>query len=524
MINNNISKKILLSSIIAVTITLLLTSSDSFASPIGDEVDITFGPNCASSCVSLDVPVVGGAAEGNFLWEDVNFIFHNYLIDIEENTINITEQNTIGATADTELTISDIQWIDPVTGFPEPGKIMFVDCTDLITMTPATVTFTDNSITITVPASFPTPADIFCIFETEHEEPPEPDALFLLIDGDSIDNGNPPNFFEDGTINDDIADIGLRTQLPFFAANVGEMITLHTGEVGDEGWFALKTIPASWDAAGPTADGLRNFFLAGPGLGTEDKDGDRESLLDKIPDVTPLRFTGLKLLEGEGVCAVVYDGDISINFDPLEGNLKGDNLGTVAFKVISVNPLFGLSSSSLPEVEIEILDAEKVCEIENADLSITKSADVMLVKVGDTIEDTINVTNNGPDTAVNVIVADTLPSEVTFVSSSPTETSQVGQDLTWNLGDIQSNTFEIITLTVTVNDGVQSGTTISNIATVTSDTDDPDDTDNETPPTDTEVVPPEAGFCSDGKDNDGDGFTDCTDPDCKGDPACEGEP
>jgi len=89
----------------------------------------------------------------------------------------------------------------------------------------------------------------------------DPD-IFLVIDEESIDNGNPPNFFSDVDVNDDIADIGERAQLPFFAANVGQTIRLHTGEVGDEGWFALNTIPESWDDAGPTADGLRNFFYA----------------------------------------------------------------------------------------------------------------------------------------------------------------------------------------------------------------------------------------------------------------------
>ena len=181
-------------------------------------------------------------------------------------------------------------------------------------------------------------------------------AIFLLIDEDSIDNGNPPNFFSDGTINDEIADIGLRTQLPFFAANVGETITLHTGEVGDEGWFALKTIPADWDSTAGADDGLRNFFVAGPGF------VDSEDLLDKIPDVTPLRATGLSNLVGEIVCAVVYDSDISINYDPLDGSLKGANLGTVAFEVLSVVKLDGFSSSSLPEVAIEILEADEVCE------------------------------------------------------------------------------------------------------------------------------------------------------------------
>jgi len=176
--------------------------------------------------------------------------------------------------------------------------------------------------------------------------------VVLVIDEDSIDNGNEPNFFEgDGPdgVNEDDAEVGVRDQLPFFAANVGETITLHTGEVGDEGWFALKTIPDSWN-------GLSNFVSAG-----EPEFGDSEDLLDKIPDVTPLRATGLKLLEDQAVCAVVYDSDISINYDPLNGSLKGANLGTVAFKVISVTELIGHSDKSLPKVEIEILDADVIC-------------------------------------------------------------------------------------------------------------------------------------------------------------------
>ena len=184
-------------------------------------------------------------------------------------------------------------------------------------------------------------------------------TFFLLIDEDSIGSGNQPNFFADSEINEDIADLGLRDPLPIFVANVGNTITLFTGEVGDEGWFAPKTIPESWNSAGPTADGLRNYLAAGPGLGTGD---DPEALLDKVAEVTPLRATGLKLLEGKRVCAVVYESDISINYDPLTGSLEGDNLGTVAFEVDDVRRLEGFSSSSLPEVDITILDAEEVCQ------------------------------------------------------------------------------------------------------------------------------------------------------------------
>ena len=125
----------------------------------------------------------------------------------------------------------------------------------------------------------------------------------------------------------------------------------------------LRTIPASWAAAGPSPDGAFNFFVAGPGLGTPDINGDREAQLDKIPDVTPLQAPGLSSLLGQTVCAVVYDSDISINFNPLTGNLKGANLGTVAFDVLSVTPLLGFSDSSLPQVGVRIIDPS-VCERE----------------------------------------------------------------------------------------------------------------------------------------------------------------
>lgn len=194
---------------------------------------------------------------------------------------------------------------------------------------------------------------------------------FIVIDEDSIDNGNPPNFFSARAVNDDIAEIGRRNPLPAFSGSkVGSVITLHTGEVGDEGWFAPKKIPSSWNRAGPTSNGLRNFLGdnrrsfphdVGPGLGTKNSNGDREALLDKIPRVTPLRATGLRMLVGKYLCAVVWDSDISMNYGPLNGSLKGANLGTVAFKVLSVSPLFGFSSGSLPKVKVQILDPKKAC-------------------------------------------------------------------------------------------------------------------------------------------------------------------
>jgi hypothetical protein len=143
--------------------------------------------------------------------------------------------------------------------------------------------------------------------------------------------------------------------------------------VGDEGWFALKTIPPTCDAAGPTATGVCNFLgnpdqpyphNVGAGLGGPDAKGACDGLLDKVSDVTPLRATALGLLAKRKarVCAVVPDGDIGMNYGPLNGSLERADLGTVALKVTSARPLASASSGTLPPVEVEVLDAGKLCE------------------------------------------------------------------------------------------------------------------------------------------------------------------
>jgi len=73
------------------------------------------------------------------------------------------------------------------------------------------------------------------------------------------------------------------------------------------------------------------------------------------------------------VCALVWDSDISINYGPIKGSLKGEKLGVAAFTVLDVVYLNGFSSSTLPRVRIEIKDANQVCE---ADLSLFTTAPV----------------------------------------------------------------------------------------------------------------------------------------------------
>ena len=55
----------------------------------------------------------------------------------------------------------------------------------------------------------------------------------------------------------------------------------------------------------------------------------------------------------------------------------------------------------------------------NADLAAAKSSPPMVYVSGQPMTYKVTVTNNGPSTSTNVVLTDTLPSQVTFVSSIP---------------------------------------------------------------------------------------------------------
>jgi hypothetical protein len=160
----------------------------------------------------------------------------------------------------------------------------------------------------------------------------------------------------------DTSAIGRRSTLKSFANRIGQEIILPSGSVGDEGWFAPTTIRIAWKNAGPEAgDGLRNYLAAGPGLGSPDAKGNKESLLENVPDLTPLRAMGLARLEGSSICGVVLDGDVKMGYKPLTGDIRGPNLGKVAFQVLGLEPSSGQSGAALPGVRVRILDADAAC-------------------------------------------------------------------------------------------------------------------------------------------------------------------
>jgi len=225
--------------------------------------------------------------------------------------------------------------------------------------------------------------------------PPPAGAVLLIIDEDGIDNGlhvnksggwitpSGPQFWTEKEVNDDLAAYGFRNVLRYFAAssNFGKTITVRTGQTGDEGWFAPNCIPRKWlNSSTRSSDitclegaerttGINNLFFSGktPFAGAPSSWNIPQSRLDKIPQVRPLRALGIQTLVGQDVCALVYDSDISINYDhgkalEVNGNLQGATLGIAAFKVESAHTLDRFSSSTLPQVKITVLDPAVACK------------------------------------------------------------------------------------------------------------------------------------------------------------------
>lgn len=183
-------------------------------------------------------------------------------------------------------------------------------------------------------------------------------AVLLVLDRSAIDYGPPPHLIPSDAANDQIASVGLRDPIPYFTARVGASVVLPSGGDGNDGWFALRSPPASWSDGSGSDDGLENFWLAGPGLGSPDDDGDRTALLMSVEDVVPVRGPALGALVGRRVCAVAYSGQIAaVSGPPSMAGLSGATLGVVAFQVVSVDG----SGTDWPDVTVQVLDLRDAC-------------------------------------------------------------------------------------------------------------------------------------------------------------------
>lgn len=119
----------------------------------------------------------------------------------------------------------------------------------------------------------------------------------------------------------------------------------------------------------------------------------------------------------------------------------------------------------LPEVQ-----ATGTLNIDCADLVIAKSATTPVYQPGGELTFTLAVENRGPDDAVNPVVVDTLPADLTVVSTDPA-CAVVGQTITCTLPSLAAGAQRAFAVTTRV--ATTATACIPNVAAVDSDTHDP---------------------------------------------------
>ncbi|WP_117171958.1 T9SS type B sorting domain-containing protein, partial [Lutibacter oceani] len=142
--------------------------------------------------------------------------------------------------------------------------------------------------------------------------------------------------------------------------------------------------------------------------------------------------------------------------------------------------LINTVSNSQDQIDSDLTedDASETIVVTSSDLVTVKTVSNKTPNEGDTITYTIEVTNNGPNTATGVSLIDNLPVGVTFVSHSTGEGNfNYGSGL-WDIGELPNGITAILTIVATVDDGTLGQTITNTTSAVTADQSDPDTTNN----------------------------------------------
>ncbi|MDY7077535.1 MAG: pre-peptidase C-terminal domain-containing protein [Chloroflexota bacterium] len=161
-----------------------------------------------------------------------------------------------------------------------------------------------------------------------------------------------------------------------------------------------------------------------------------------------------------GIWDIAPSGRVTITFQAQTSAVTGTFTNTVSAS----------TSNTLIPTKDELAPVTTTVPTD-ADLSITKNESHDPVNAGTNLTYTLTILNDGPAEATGIVVTDTLPAGVTFVSAMPDR--NIGPNpLVWNsLTDLSSGNSTVITVVVTVNTATTGD--IENVATVTADEPDP---------------------------------------------------
>lgn len=212
-------------------------------------------------------------------------------------------------------------------------------------------------------------------------------------------------------------------------------------------------------------------------------DAQNVTLTDVLTSAAPFQVSRVRV--SPGTCSAAPTGPIrDLTLNCTLGTVAAGTRGVVrvvvtAADVTQINDVATVRSTTADPEKGNNQATGRVDFVGSADLSLTKTGDPTADAGGD-LEYTITVTNNGPSTARDVVVRDTMPAGVSFVSVSLTPSVGTcthgqpdGGQLECGLGNLASGASVQITIVGHVAADVVPGTRLFNEAIVSSATADP---------------------------------------------------
>lgn len=205
--------------------------------------------------------------------------------------------------------------------------------------------------------------------------------------------------------------------------------------------------------------------------------GDAADTAGATGAVTAAPAPNTVLLDAAGIRVVLNEQLVSGN--GTDSSAITVNAIHISFDAVALEPLSPTGRILDGDIIVAQSQARFRCSLGtdgSADVGVTITDNPDPVAPGSPLTYTLDVSNDGPDTATDVTVVQTLPDGVTFVSADPSQgtCTQQGQVLSCDLGNVAPGATPAIDVTVVpIADGV-----LTTVATVSANEPDPDTSNN----------------------------------------------
>ena len=233
------------------------------------------------------------------------------------------------------------------------------------------------------------------------------------------------------------------------------------------------------DSTDPVAAGaLMSYTVTIQNTGTPNFDATGVIFTDQLP----AGFIVTLVQPSQGTCSPIVGGLLTCNLGTIASGASANVIitgrypattasGTIANNISYVSSNEGNNGNDgndTPSDNDDERAEEPTTILRQVDLALTKVVDDTTPNEGDLITYTINIVNNGPSQATNVVLTDSLPAGLTFVRFVPTGAPCVFADptLTCTYPILNVGAIRTVGIEATVNAGT-AGTQITNTASVT---------------------------------------------------------